>query len=67
MPELHETRMGNKLYESTLPRIANALEDIAKELKRANDKKEEDKKEKVNTDIYVAQPTRSKVESIFKK
>lgn len=29
MPELHETRMGQRLIEGTLPRIAEALEAIA--------------------------------------
>ena len=29
MPEFFETRMGQKFYESTAPRIAEALERIA--------------------------------------
>jgi hypothetical protein len=41
MPELHETLMGRKLIESTLPRIADALEEIARQLKLANREKEE--------------------------
>lgn len=33
MPELHETRMGQRLIEGTLPRIAEALEAIATRVK----------------------------------
>jgi hypothetical protein len=33
--------MGRKLIESTLPRIADALEEIARQLKLANREKEE--------------------------
>jgi hypothetical protein len=32
MPKLHETRMGQQLITSTLPRIATALEEIAEAL-----------------------------------
>lgn len=32
MPALHETRMGQQLFEGTLPRIAKALERIAASL-----------------------------------
>lgn len=38
MSQLHETLMGRKLIESTLPRIADALEEIARQLKIANNK-----------------------------
>ena len=38
MAQLHETLMGRKLIESTLPRIADALEEIARQLKTANNK-----------------------------
>lgn len=38
MTQLHETLMGRKLIESTLPRIADALEEIARQLKIANNK-----------------------------
>jgi|688.fasta_scaffold365653_3 hypothetical protein len=41
MAQLHETLMGRKLIESTLPRIADALEEIARQLKLANREKEE--------------------------
>lgn len=30
MPEFHETRMGRKFYESDVPRIADALDKIAR-------------------------------------
>ena len=39
-PQFFQTRMGQKYFESTAPRIADALENIAKELKRQNDQKE---------------------------
>lgn len=39
MPEFHETVMGKRFYEGQVPRIAKALEDIGKELKRQNDSK----------------------------
>lgn len=35
--EFHNTRMGHKFYTSDVPRIAEALENIAAELKRKND------------------------------
>jgi len=38
--DFFQTRMGQKFYTSDVPRIAKALEDIAEELKRANDLKE---------------------------
>jgi aminoglycoside/choline kinase family phosphotransferase len=31
-PQLFQTRMGQKFYAGTVPRIASALEEIAKEL-----------------------------------
>lgn len=34
MPQLHETRMGQQLFSSTLPRIATALERIAEALEK---------------------------------
>lgn len=34
MPQLHETRMGQKLISSTLPRIANALEELVEILRK---------------------------------
>ena len=45
-PEFFQTRMGQKFFEATAPRIAVALEDIAKEMKRANDLKEKERQEK---------------------
>ena len=42
MPQLHETRMGQRLIEGTLPKIADALEALVKEMKRQNDLKEKE-------------------------
>jgi hypothetical protein len=42
MMDFIRTMMGKKFFESTLPRIAEALELIAYELKRQNDLKEEE-------------------------
>lgn len=47
MPELHETMRGRRVFDVLLPRAVEALESIAKELKRANDLKE-NKKEKAS-------------------
>lgn len=33
-PDFFQTRMGHRFYESTLPRIASALERIAKALEK---------------------------------
>jgi len=46
MVEFFQTVMGKRFYEGTAPRIAEALEDIARELKRANDLKEKEFSEK---------------------
>lgn len=35
--QLHETPMGRKFYEATMPQIAEALSNIAKELKTVNE------------------------------
>jgi len=42
-PQFFQTRMGQKFFEGTMPRIAKVLEEIADELKRANDLKETEK------------------------
>lgn len=34
MPELFQTPMGHRFYESTMPRIAKALEDVSEKLDR---------------------------------
>jgi len=39
-PEFFQTRMGQTFYEGTVPKMARAIEDVAKELKRQNDLKE---------------------------
>ena len=44
MQEFFNTVMGRRFYEGYVPQIANALLDIAKELKRANDLEEEARK-----------------------
>jgi superfamily II RNA helicase len=44
MPDFWQTRAGMKFTEGTMPRIASALEDIVKELKRANNLKEKELK-----------------------
>lgn len=41
-PEFFQTIMGKRFYEANIPRIIKALENIATELKRANDLKEKD-------------------------
>ena len=42
MTDFFQTMMGRKFYEADVPRVARALEDIAKELRRANDLKEQE-------------------------
>jgi hypothetical protein len=46
MTEFFETRMGQRFYNASIPRLIDALEDIGKELKRANDMKEKEVEEK---------------------
>lgn len=41
MPELHETIMGRKLIEHTLPDIAEQLSRIAEALEKANQREEQ--------------------------
>ena len=38
MSDFYLTRMGSKFYQSDVPRIANALEEIAKELHILNER-----------------------------
>lgn len=42
MPQLHETIMGKRLIEHTLPEIAEQLQKIAEALEKANKLKEEE-------------------------
>jgi len=42
MAELHETMMGKKFFEGDIPRIAKALEEIAKALTELNKKKRDE-------------------------
>ena len=44
MPHIHETINGKRLLEQDVPRIANILDTIARELKRSND---------INEGIYL--------------
>ena len=55
MLELHETLMGRKLIEGTFPRIAEALEEIARQLKIANGikNKEEEEEKAIVTTTYT--------------
>jgi hypothetical protein len=46
MTEFFQTMMGQKFYQGDIPRIADALEKIAKELKRQNDLKEKEVSDK---------------------
>jgi hypothetical protein len=49
MPELHETLLGRRFYESHVPDIVDSLNTIAKELRTAN----ELKKNKMNRDMFM--------------
>lgn len=42
MSQLHETRMGQQFIDSTMPRIADSLEKLVKEMKLANELKREE-------------------------
>lgn len=42
MPQFHETYLGRKVLESLLPKAVKSLEQIAIEMKRANDLKEKE-------------------------
>jgi hypothetical protein len=42
--------MGKRFYEGDVPRIAKALEEVAIEMKRANDLKEKELETKNNKD-----------------
>jgi len=46
-PEFFQTGMGRKFYDGDVPRIVEALQNIAKELKRANDLKDKERDEEV--------------------
>ena len=40
MPELHETMYGKVFFDAQFPALVKALQQIAEEIKRANDLKE---------------------------
>lgn len=48
MAELHETIMGRRLIEHTLPEIAEQLERIANALEKANQREEQEIKDKTS-------------------
>jgi len=54
MPEFFQTRMGQTFFEGTVPRIAKSLAEIAKELKRQNDLKEQELKEKLAEELGIS-------------
>lgn len=47
-PEFFQTGMGRKFYDGDVPRIVEALQNIAKELKRANDLKDKEREEEAD-------------------
>ena len=40
--QFFETRMGDRFFNGSIPRLISVLEDINKELKRSNDLKEKE-------------------------
>jgi hypothetical protein len=48
MAELHETIMGRKLIEHTLPEIARQLERLADALEKANQREEQEIKDRIS-------------------
>jgi hypothetical protein len=48
MAELHETIMGRKLIEHTLPEIAEQLKRIADALEKANQREEQKIKDRIS-------------------
>lgn len=48
MPELHETLMGRKLIEHTLPEIARQLERLTDALEKANLREEQKIKDEIS-------------------
>ena len=52
-PEFFQTRMGQKFYAGDIPRIVDALADIAKEFKRANDLKEKELQKKSSEELGI--------------
>jgi hypothetical protein len=51
MPDLHETIMGRKLIEHTLPEIAEQLERIANALEKANAREEQIIKDRISKNM----------------
>ena len=60
MHKFHDTRMGNKFYEGTMPRIAYSLQRIADSLENNNIILEDNRwtklKEKINKEISTNNP-----------
>lgn len=46
MPQFHETEYGRRFLDQQLPELIRNIEKLNKELKRANDLKEEELKQK---------------------
>jgi hypothetical protein len=51
MAELHETIMGRKLIEHTLPEIAEQLKRIADALENANKREEKEIRQRISKDM----------------
>lgn len=47
MPRFHETGYGQKFLNRQLPNLIKSLNEIGKELKRQNDLKEEENKDRI--------------------
>jgi len=57
--EFFQTVMGRRFYEHDVPRMADAMESIAKELKRSNDLKDKEREEAVER-IKLGLPPKGK-------
>lgn len=55
-PQFHETVYGKRYYESQLPRLLNALDTIAYELKRSNDITEGKHLKRIADEVAVFEP-----------
>ena len=56
MAELHETIMGRRLIEHTLPEIAEQLERIANALEKANAREEQIIKDRISKNLTDTGP-----------
>ena len=64
MPEFHETRMGQRFYLATMPKIADSLEKIAYAIGR---NAENDKRliNELNDELYKAKERILELEEIY--